>query len=301
MKILRFEQDFPDEASCKEHFRTQREHEGITCKKCGSENHYWLRYKFQWQCKDCTFRTTLRSGTVMEYSKMSFKKWYETMAFMSSTKKGTSAKELQKQIEHKRYASVWLLMHKVRKAMGYRDNMYNLTGMLEMDEGYFEVETKMGTELKRGKGSQKQKNVAVLAESTPLEDIETGKKSSHCRYYKMKVLDTHKSDSIKGLFEGSIKNCSVVFSDKSTTYIDIADYVEVHVSEKSSPETTSSTLKWVHIAISNAKRTLLGIYHKISGAYLQSYLDEFCYKLNRRYFGDRLFDRLTLAVAKTYW
>jgi len=61
------------------------------------------------------------------------------MAFMSSTKKGILAKELQKQIEHKRYASVWLLMHKVRKAMGNRDNMDDLTGMLEMDEGCFEV------------------------------------------------------------------------------------------------------------------------------------------------------------------
>jgi transposase-like protein len=192
-------------------------------------------------------------------------------------------------------------MHKVRKAMGIRDNMYNLTGMLEIDEGCFEVSTKEGTELKRGKGSQKQRNVAVIAESTPLEDIETGKKSSHCRYYKMKVLDTHKSASINSLFQENRQNCSIVFTDKSTSYIDIANYVEVHVSEKSTHETTSSTLKWVHIAISNAKRTLLGIYHKINGAYLQSYLDEFCYKLNRRYFGDRLFDRHTLAVAKTYW
>ncbi|MCB0482228.1 MAG: IS1595 family transposase, partial [Flavobacteriales bacterium] len=42
-------------------------------------------------------------------------------------------------------------------------------------------------------------------------------------------------------------------------------------------------------------------YHKIKGKYLQLYLDEFCYKLNRRYFGNRLFERLTLAVAKSYW
>ncbi len=79
------------------------------------------------------------------------------------------------------------------------------------------------------------------------------------------------------------------------------DYVETHVSEKSSKQTTISTLKWVHIAISNAKRNLLGVYHKIKGKYLQLYLDEFCYKLNRRNFGNRLFDRLTLAVAKFYW
>jgi hypothetical protein len=45
--------------------------------------------------------------------------------------------------------------------------MYNLMGMLKMDEGCFEVSTKEGTELKRGKGSPKQRNVAVIAESTP--------------------------------------------------------------------------------------------------------------------------------------
>jgi transposase-like protein len=231
---------------------------------------------------------------------MSFQKWYGTIAFMSSTKKGTSAKELQKQIDHKRYTSVWLLMHKVRKAMGNRDDTYNLTGMLEMDEGHFEVATKQGIKLKGGKGSQKQQNMAVLAESIPLEDLDTSKKSSHCKCFKMKALDNHKSESINSLFENNIKECSIIFTDKSTSYIDIANYVEVHVTERSNNETTTSTLKWVHIAISNAKRTLLGIYHKISEANLQSYLNEFCYKLNRRYFGNKLFDRLTLAVAKIY-
>ena len=83
--------------------------------------------------------------------------------------------------------------------------------------------------------------------------------------------------------------------------LDIAEHVETHITEKSDTNTTRTTLQWVHIAISNAKRTLLGIFHKIKGKYLQSYLNEFCYKLNRRYFGERLFDRLTLAVAKCYW
>ena len=73
------------------------------------------------------------------------------------------------------------------------------------------------------------------------------------------------------------------------------------MSEKSTKETTANTLKWVHIAISNSKRNLLGVYHKIKGKYLQLYLDGFYYKLNRRYFGDRIFDRLVLNVAKSYW
>ncbi|HIP37384.1 MAG TPA: IS1595 family transposase, partial [Crocinitomix sp.] len=66
-----------------------------------------------------------------------------------------------------------------------------------------------------------------------------------------------------------------VFTDKSKSYIDISNFVEVHIMEKSSKKTTVTTLRWVHIAISNAKRTLLEIYHKIKGKYLQLYLDEF--------------------------
>lgn len=93
----------------------------------------------------------------------------------------------------------------------------------------------------------------------------------------------------------------IVFSDKSTSYLDISEHIDVHVSEKSTSETTVKNLSWVYITISNAKRNLLGIYHKIKGKYLQLYLDEFCYKLNRRYFGERLFDRLTVAMVNNYW
>ena len=54
-------------------------------------------------------------------------------------------------------------------------------------------------------------------------------------------------------------------------------------------------LPWVHIAISNAKRQLLNSYHNIKPEFLQAYVDEFCYKFNRRYFGEALFGRLLVA------
>ena len=303
MNIIKFIESFPDENSCREHFRQIREQEGIVCKKCGCKKHYWLKAKWQWQCSECRFRTTLRSGTMMENYKLPIRKWYLAMAFMSFSKKGISAAEMQRQLDHSRYETIWVMMNRIREAMGNRDGRYELAGMVEFDEAYFETETseKDKQNLKRGRGSQRQQNVAVAAESTPLEDLETGKKGKHCRYFKMKVLEGQSAEEINGFIGKNIAEESIVFTDKSTSYFDIANYVEVHVTEKSTKETTKTTLQWVHIAISNAKRTLLGIYHKIKGKYLQLYLDEFCYKLNRRYFGDRLFDRLTVAVASNYW
>lgn len=294
-------EEFPTEASCKVHFKAQREQEGVICKKCGSSHQYWLKAKDQWQCSGCNFRTTLKSGSIMEGSKVNFHTWYKAMAFMTYSKKTISAAELQRQLNHPKYDTIWRLMHKIRSAMGKRDALYQLEGAIEFDEGYFEKATSSKIKLKRGRGSKRQMNVAVMAESTPLEDIKTGEKSSQCRYFKMKVLYDHKADTINDVVEENFEEKSIVFSDKSTSYVNISDYVEIHMTEKSDNNLTKTTLKWVHIAISNAKRTLLGVFHKIKGKYLQLYLNEFCYKLNRRYFTNRVFDRLTLAVAKSYW
>jgi len=303
MNIIKFAADFPDEISCKNHYKEFREREGVICKQCKGTHHYWLKAKYQWQCSSCNFRTTLRSGTIMEHSNMLFRKWYLAMAFMSFSKKGFSATELKKQLDHKRYEPIWLMMHKIRSGMGQRDDLYPLEGMVEFDEGYFvtEISASKKENLKRGRGSQKQGIVSVMAESTPLENIETGKVSNHCRYFKMKVIDNHTYQEIDQIIKDNFSEKSIVFSDMSTSYVNIADYVEFHITEKSSNKTTSSTLKLVHVAISNAKRTLLGIYHKIKGKYLQQYLNEFCYKLNRRYFGDKMFDRLTMAAVTGKW
>lgn len=300
MNLLQFMKEFPTEESCKHHFRHQREKEGVVCKQCGCEKHWWLERKWQWQCSVCGFRTTLKSGSIMEGSKVPFQSWYLAMAFMSFSKKTISAAELQRQLNHPKYDTVWRLMHKIRDAMGKRDALYLLEGEIEYDEGYFTTATSRHKKLKRGRGSQRKTQVAVMAESTPLEDIQTGERSKHCRYFKMRVIDGHQSEHTDQVIQDSFSEKSIVFSDKSTSYVDIAKHVETHITEISNRKTTKTTLQWVHIAISNAKRNLLGIFHKIKGKYLQNYLNEFCYKLNRRYFGDRLFERLTLAVAKTY-
>jgi len=137
MNILKFLNTYGTEQKCKAHFYHQRMSQGISCKKCAGKTHYWLSGKEQWQCKNCNFRTTLKSGTIMEGSKMSFLIWYQVMAFISFSKKGLSAKEIQRQLGRNRYESIWLLMHKIRKAMGNRDQLYQLSDMVEMDEGYF--------------------------------------------------------------------------------------------------------------------------------------------------------------------
>ena len=297
MNLFNFTAHFGDEESCRLHFKKQRDKIGITC-KCGHKEHYWIKSIWSYECKKCRSRTSLRSGTIMQSSNLPFLVWYKTMFLLSATKKGFSSREIQRQLGLKRYEPVWAMVHKLRKAMGKRDDRYTLEGMIEMDEGYFTIEASEAAHnsQKAGRGSKTKANVMVMAESTVLEDIETGKKERQCRYFKAKVLDNHLAEKTDETIKQAIdEEDTIVFSDKSTSYVNIADYVDIHITEKSNEQTTKETLKWVHIAISNAKRNFTGNYHKIKRKYLQLYLNEFVYKLNRRYFGEKMFDRLVIA------
>jgi hypothetical protein len=74
--------------------------------------------------------------------------------------------------------------------------------------------------------------VAVMPESTPLEYIDTGYKTSQCQYFKMKVVGNHNSAQVDQSVSEIFDQKPIVFSDKSTSYVNISDYVETPISVK---------------------------------------------------------------------
>jgi predicted RNA-binding Zn-ribbon protein involved in translation (DUF1610 family) len=123
MNLIEFTEAYPDEASCQAKFKEYRDHVGVVCPKCGGKAHYWKRDKASYECKECRHRQGLRANTVMHKSKLPFRYWFIAMHLLTSTKKHFSAKELQRQLGHKRYQPVWHMMHKLREAMGKRDGV----------------------------------------------------------------------------------------------------------------------------------------------------------------------------------
>jgi len=299
MNLLNFVVQYPDEASCRKKFKEYRDRIGVVCPHCGSKEHYWKRDKEQYECKQCRKRQTLRSNTIMHGSQLPFCYWFIAIHLLTSTKKSFSVAELQRQLGHKRYEPIWAMLHKLREAMGKRDEKYSLSGVIELDDGFFSTETQdedKGKPLKRGRGSQKKSKVLVMAESKPIKGKTTKKgKSRQVGYIKMIVINDLKSKAITSFVKENVSKQSTIDSDNSTSYVELKDIVKEHHPKVISKNDIGKALPWVHIAISNAKRMLLDIYHDIKPEYLQNYLNEFCYKFNRRYFGENLFDRLIIA------
>jgi DNA-directed RNA polymerase subunit RPC12/RpoP len=300
MNLIDFIQEFPDEASCQRKFKEYREHIGIVCPKCGSQSHYWKSDKECYECKHCAYRQSLKANTVLHKSKLPFRYWFIAMHLLTSTKKSFSAKELQRQLGHKRYHPIWHMLHKLREAMGKRDGEYILAGRIELDEGFFSTETKeedKNKPLKRGRGSQKKSKVLVMAESELVENPKNGNKPRRVGYLKMKLIEDMKKETIDEQVRQLASMATEIDSDNSTSYVDLKDFVPKHNAEVIPKEKLGEVLPWVHIAISNSKRQILNTYHNVKPEFLQKYLDEFCYKFNRRYFGEALFNRLLVAAV----
>jgi DNA-directed RNA polymerase subunit RPC12/RpoP len=301
MNLLNFVEEFPDESSCRKRFKEYRDKQGVKCPHCGGTAHYWKKDKECYECKHCGKRQSLRANTVMHGSQLPFRYWFVAIHLLTSTKKSFSAAELQRQLGHKTYDPIWAMLHKLRLAMGKRDQEYELEGVLELDEGFFSTETEdeeKDKPLKRGRGSQKKSKVLVMAESVPIEGEKTKKgKSRKVGHLKMIVIEDLKASTIDKQVKEYVAKESTIDSDNSTSYTNLKDLVHEHRPKVIKKEEVGTMLPWVHIAISNAKRVLLDIFHAIKPEYLQCYLNEFCYKFNRRYFGEKLFDRLMVTAV----
>ncbi|WP_373720153.1 IS1595 family transposase [Bacteroides heparinolyticus] len=311
MKLVEFSKRFPDEESCEKYLYERRVAQGVVCSKCGNTHQYWDKSGKCWRCAKCGHVTTLTSGTVMHGSKLPLLYWFTAIHLMTATKKTFSALEMQRQLGHKRYQPIWEMMHKLRSVMGIRDDRYKLQDTVELDEGFFtcdderkdaaasdakKADSKSKGNKTSGLGSEIKAKVEVMVESVETEQQKKGQKTRKAGHIKMKVMKDLTSATINDIAGKSIDPSAGIIGDAYPSHSKLANVVANVETEVVRPQDAPKVLPWVHTAIANAKSLFRDMYHGIKEEYLQEYLNEFCYKFNRRYFGERIFDRLVIAA-----
>ncbi len=204
--------------------------------------------------------------------------WFWMIFLIAQDKGGISALRLSKLLGM-HYSTVWHVLHKIRIAMSQQDSkVIKLIGTIELDEGFF--------------GRKKHKSqVLVMIES----------KNGHSGKLVMKrIFGTMVNKS-------AVKNVVQECVDMRHRYKFVTDRAAAHnILEKmghrleahlSTPISAAEKLPFVHLAISLAKRFLLGTYHGIKRKHLQNYLDEFCYRYNRRFQESGLYQSLIKACV----
>ena len=305
MNLTDFYEVYPDEEACEHALREFRECYTLYCPVCGGLHLSWNPSHKSWTCMDCGHEVTLRSGTVMQGSNLPIFDWFVAMFLIVSTKRSISALEVQRRFGRKRYQPVWEMMHKLRDVMGKRDGLYKLFDQVELDEGFFSTETPDSEKwhpLKRGHGSQRKTAMLVMAESSVPADM-PAKKYSTCKkvgHIKMMVIPDLNAATEEDRIKRSVDAKAEATTDAAGSYSTLVRNGVVSGHETyvmKDKAMVGRVLPWVHISISNAKRSILDTYHDVKADFLQLYLNEFCYKFNRRYFGFHLFDRLELCTC----
>lgn len=274
---------FDTEDACREYLIKLRWPDGFICPVCGCKEYYRITTRNKFACKSCRYQASVTAGTVMDRSHLSLRTWIWSIYLVSRDKRGYSAMQLSRLLNLP-YNTAWFLLHRIRNAMAERDNRYMLKGIVELDDTYF-GRPKKGS--KRGRGTTKTKVVVAVSKD------EEGKP----KYVKMQVVPDLKGKTIGKFAKGCIQEGSTVQSDAYRSYR--KPIAEKYLHEYQVFDADSDMLKWLHIIIGNAKAYVTGTFHGLGEKHLQSYLDEFCYRFNRRYMGSDIFSRLLIAVTQS--
>ena len=129
-----------DEDKARELFERLRWPDGPVCPRCDHKDRI---YKLQgkstrpglYKCGSCRKPFSVKVGSVFEGSHIPLKKWLYAIYLMCSSKKGVSAKQLERELDLT-YKSAWFMCHRVRHAMSQPPLVGKLGGTVEVDETY---------------------------------------------------------------------------------------------------------------------------------------------------------------------
>ncbi|MBT9167768.1 MAG: hypothetical protein DDT19_01109 [Syntrophomonadaceae bacterium] len=287
MNLISFQKLFSTHEACQDHLFKLKWKNGFCCEKCGHDAFYETKTRklHLCECKKCRYQSTVTVGTVMEKTRTDLTKWFLASYLIAHDKRGISAHKLSEEIEVS-YKTAWLILHKIRRAMRKRDAEYSLAGIVELDDAFFGAPSEGG---KRGRGTEKNKVLVGLSLN----------KKGHPLYLKMEVVPDIKGKTLIDFAEKSIVPGTTISSDAYRSYraLDNAGYK--HEYQVYNAKETPDHLPWLHTVISNAKAFVGGTFHGLDSKHLQTYLDEFCYRFNRRKFKGEWFSRLISLCATT--
>jgi transposase-like protein len=282
--LLEFEKRFSNEEACIEYLAALRWPEGWFCPRCMSRTVLAVR-RDRWRCVCCQYEMSVMAGTIFQDTHLPLTIWFRAMWQVSSQKNGISAMGLQRVLGLGSYRTAWTMLHKLRRAM-VRPGRDRLQGVVEVDDAYWGADE--GDVI--GRQTEDKALVVVAAQ-------ENGKGIGRIR---LRCIPDLTKATLHGFIRESIAPASTVRTDGLHAYMGLDGYIHERQVQRHQ-EKGVHLLPRVHRVISLLKRWLLGTHQgAVDHRYLNDYLDEFCFRFNRRTSASRgkLFYRLAQQAVQ---
>jgi len=231
-----------------------------------------IKEPFGYECSRCGRRTSPTAGTVLHRSHVGIQEWFWAAYLVATHTPGFSAKQLERQIGCA-YRTAWFMLHRLRRAM-VSDARSRLDGEVEADE------TIVGGTVKgrfgRGVAASENKTLVFGAVEVISYTDKHGRAAEKAGRVRLAITPRADGESIGLFLAQNVAEGSEISTDgwKGYSKTALANY-------RHSPSTGAHATH-IHRVFGNLKTWINGTHHGVDPKYLQTYLEEFVFRFNRR-------------------
>lgn len=261
---------FPDDEACAAYLEKLRWPDGFVCPACFTRAVPWRQTRHRLVCSGCRHQASVSAGTILDKTRTPLTTWFEAAWHITTAKSGMSAKTLERTLGVN-YRVAWTMLQRYRVAM-VRAEREQLSGEVEVDETLVGGVEHGG---KRGRGTSN--CVVVIA-----VEIKQPKGFGRVR---MRHVPDASGANLLPFVSDAVAVGSTVLTDGWRGYNGLRKrgYVRKQIVLSSSGDPAHVSMPGVHRISCLLKRWLLGTHQgSFAAGHLQSYLEEYTFRFNRR-------------------
>ena len=262
---------FNDDDACAAYLEQLRWPDGFVCPACEESAEPWRQTRARLVCPVCRHHASVTAGTILDKTRTPLTIWLEAAWHLTTAKNGVSAKTLERTLGT-RYRVAWTMLQRFRVAM-VRAERGQLSDEVEVDETFVGGVDRGGG--KRGRGASK--SVVVVA-------VEVRRPKGFGRVRMRHVPDASEASLLPFVCD-VVTPGTVVLTDGWKSYHNLSKHGYTHQKTvlSSSGDPAHVSMPGVHRVASLLGRWILGTHQgSVVPAHLQSYLEEFTFRFNRR-------------------
>jgi transposase-like protein len=256
------------------------------CPECGSCDAYDLKTRPVYKCRDCYKQFSVTSGTIFSSRKMAVRDILAAIAVFINGAKGYSALQLSRDLSIG-YKTAFVLLHKVREAIGLAREAGALSGDVEVDGAYFGGYVKPANERKDRKDRRLAHNQSGKRQVVIVARQRDGATLTH--------VAATEAEGV-AFAAANVQRSATIHADEASHWDRLAAYFPIkRINHKEAYSKNGACTNMAESFFSRLRRAEVGTHHHVAGRYLAAYAAEMAWREDQNRVANGT--QFTMAVA----